>query len=252
MPSAIELGRITTYLDDLLEVSKYTESEPSNGLMLDAGQPVSHLAAAVNTSFASIQGAASSGAQLMLVHHTTSASIDMDLKAQKEDALRANGVSLYAAHASLDCHSDFSNSVTLASALGVEVEGRFVQYSGGLAGAFGAVSGSFESFVDSVRRNLGVRADAWKNNDTFARIGIVSGGGPWTAWVAEARTFGCDTYLTGEGTMYTKLFAREMGVNLILATHYATEMYGIQALTRHVAEVFQLPWEFVPEDPGVG
>jgi dinuclear metal center YbgI/SA1388 family protein len=252
MPSAIELGQITKYLDALLEVSKYDEGQPSNGLMVDAGRPVSRLAAAVNTSFASIQGAASVGADLMLVHHTTWASIDLDLKQQKEDALQAKGVSLYGAHAALDCHGDFGNAVTLASALDVEVEGRFVEYAGRLAGAYGGVNGTFGDFIDRVGSVLGVRPKAWKNNDLFGRIGIVPGGGPWTTYLAEARKLGCDTYLTGEGTMYTKLFAREMGINLILATHYATEMHGIQALTKHVAGGFQLPWEFVPEDKDVG
>jgi putative NIF3 family GTP cyclohydrolase 1 type 2 len=118
----VDLARIVEHLDGLLEASKYDEGEPSNGLMLDAGQPVSRLACAVNTSFESIEGAAASETQLMLVHHTTWASIDLDLKEQKERALRDKGISLYAAHAALDCHPEFSNAVTLAEALGVRVE----------------------------------------------------------------------------------------------------------------------------------
>jgi len=252
MPSEIPLTRIVKHLDNLLEISKYDEGVPSNGLMVDAGRPVSRLAAAVNTSFESIDGAAAAGAQLLLVHHTTWESIDRDLKEKKEEALRARGVSLYGAHAALDCSAEFSNAVTLAAALGVEVEGRFVEYGGGLAGAYGSVSGTFEGFVDRVREVLGVRIDAWKNSDRFGRIGIVPGGGPWTSYVAEAQGLGCDTYLTGEGTMYTKLFARETGMNLILATHYSTETYGVQALTASVAKEFDLPWEFVREDAAVG
>ena len=93
--------------------------------------------------------------------------------------------------------------------------------------------------------------DAWENSETFGRVGIVAGGGPWTSYVAEARALGCDTYLTGEGTMYTKLFARETGMNLIIATHYATEMHGIQALADHVARHFQLPWDFIEEDADI-
>jgi putative NIF3 family GTP cyclohydrolase 1 type 2 len=248
VPSEIPLARIVKHLDDVLEVSKYDEGMPSNGLMLDAGRPVSRLAAAVNTSFASIEGAASAGAQLMLVHHTTWESIDQHLKVLKEDALRAGGISLYGAHAALDCSPEFSNAVTLAAALGVEVEGRFLEYGGGLAGAYGTTGGTFDRFVESVSAVLGIRVDAWQNNDRFGRVGIVPGGGPWTAYVAEAQDLGCDTYLTGEGTMYTKLFARETAMNLILATHYATETHGIKALTQSVAQTFSLPWDFIHED----
>ena len=59
---------------------------------------------------------------------------------------------------------------------------------------------------------------------------------------------GCDTYITGEGSMYTKLYAREIGMNLLFGSHYATELPGIKALTEQVSAQFGLPWEVVPED----
>jgi putative NIF3 family GTP cyclohydrolase 1 type 2 len=192
-----------------------------------------------------------SGADLLLVHHTTWASIDLQLKNAKEKALDEAGLSLYCAHAALDCHQEFSNAHTLADRLGIHVLGRFAPYGGGLAGAHGEVDGSFPEFVERVRGLLGVRVDAWENSETFGHVGLVPGGGPWTSMVEEARSLGCDTYLTGEGTMYTKLFARETGMNLVLATHYATEIYGIQALASQVAEQFDLPWAFVREDPDI-
>jgi putative NIF3 family GTP cyclohydrolase 1 type 2 len=63
----VPLDRIADYLDGLLEVSKFDEGEPSNGLMFDARRAVTRVAAAVNTSFTSIKGAAESGADLLLV-----------------------------------------------------------------------------------------------------------------------------------------------------------------------------------------
>lgn len=88
MPPEVALDRLAGYLDDLLAVSKYEEGEASNGLMVDSGQPIRRLAAAVNTSFESIRGAAAARANLLLVHHTTWASIDLHLKEEKETALR--------------------------------------------------------------------------------------------------------------------------------------------------------------------
>lgn len=252
MAPQVALPTIVGYLDDLLQVSRYDEGEPSNGLMVDGGRPVTRLAAAVNTSFDSIRGAAERGASLLLVHHTTWASIDHELKPKKEAALKEAGISLYAAHAALDCHPEFSNSEVLARQLGVQILGRFVQYGGGLAGAYGAVDGSFEQFVERVRKELGTRVDAWKNAEAFARVGIVAGGGGWTTYLAEAQTLGCDTYLTGEGSMYTKLYAREAGMNLVMATHYATETGGVRALAGHLGAHFALPWDFVREAPDIG
>jgi dinuclear metal center YbgI/SA1388 family protein len=251
VPSEVELQRIVSYADELLDVAKYDEGEPCNGLMVDAGRPVTRLTASVNTSFESIRNAAAVGAELLLVHHPTVASIDRELKERKEEALRAAGVSLYGAHAALDCHPDFGNSFALARLLRVRILGSFVEYCGGLAGAYGDVDGSFDELVERIQATLEVDVDAWENSPTFGRVGIVAGGGPWTTYISEARSLGCDTYLTGEGSMYTKLFAKETGTNLIIATHYATETDGIQALALHLARQFQLPWEFVREDPAI-
>lgn len=245
------LAEVVTYLDELLETAKYTEEEPSNGLMLDAGRPVTRIAAAVNTSHVSIRGAADAGAELMLVHHTTWASIDRHLKAEKEQALRDAGVSLYAAHAALDCAADFGNADSLARLLGVTVEGRFMSWAGGQAGVYGTAAGTFAELVERAREALGAPVESWQNSDAFGRVAIITGAGLWTAMLDEARQLGCDTYVTGEGAMYTKLFARETGLNLVLGTHYATEAPGIKALAARAGERFGLPWVFVAEHPDV-
>ncbi|MDZ4278356.1 MAG: Nif3-like dinuclear metal center hexameric protein, partial [Dehalococcoidia bacterium] len=204
-----------------------------------------------NTSFASIRGAAEAGAQLLLVHHTTWASIDLHLKDEKEEALRSAGVSLYGAHAALDCAPEIGNADTLARRLGVRIEGRFASFAGGQAGVFGGVDGSFAGLVDRAREVLGVAVESWENSESFGRVAVVTGAGGMTPMMNEARALGCDTYVTGEGAMYTKLFARETGLNLVLGTHYATEALGIQSLAERVGEHFGLPWTFVREDPDI-
>ncbi len=251
MHPAVALPEITRYLDELLDVAKYQEEEPSNGLMVDAGQPVMRIAAAVNTSFASIRGAADAGAQLLMVHHTCWASIDLHLKEEKEEALRTSGVSLYAAHAALDCAPDVGNADSLARLVGLRIEGRFMGWAGGHAGVYGRMDGTFEELVERTRQALGVPVESWKNADAFGKVGIVTGAGLWTPMLNEARSLGCDTYLTGEGAMYTKLFAREVGLNLILGTHYGTETPGIKTLAERASDHFQLPWSFIREDPDI-
>jgi len=41
---------------------------------------------------------------------------------------------------------------------------------------------------------------------------------------------GLDTLITGEADYPTEVKARELGINLILAGHFETEMFGVQAL----------------------
>ncbi|MEX0786057.1 MAG: Nif3-like dinuclear metal center hexameric protein [Dehalococcoidia bacterium] len=252
MSDGVPLADLVAYLDDVLEVSRYAETEPeANGITLDAGRPVSRIAAAVNTSFASIRGAAEAGAQLLIVHHTTWPSIDLGLMPEKQQALRDAGLSLYGAHASLDASPRFGNGSVLAPKLGVTVEGRFLEYCGGLAGVYGSRAGAFADFVAVANDVLGAPVESWQNRDDFGHVAIVTGAAGMTNMVEEARSLGCDTYLTGEGSMYTKLYARETKINLVFGTHYATERFGPEALAKHVAEHYGLPWSLIAEDPDI-
>jgi dinuclear metal center YbgI/SA1388 family protein len=251
MLPTVELSDIVAYLDDLLQVSRYTETG-TNGLLWNAGEPVARIAAAVNTTFETIQGARREGCQLLLVHHPAWPHIDLHLKEEKEEALRLAGVSLYASHAPLDCASEFGNSATLARLLGIRVEGRFLGFEGGHAGVYGVTDGDFPALVERVRRTIGNEIEAHQNTRSFGRVAVVTGAGGWTAALDEARRLGCDTFVTGEGSMHTRLFARETGMNLILGGHYATEAPGIRGLARIVGERFGLPWRFIPETPPIG
>ncbi|MBW3629405.1 MAG: Nif3-like dinuclear metal center hexameric protein, partial [Gemmatimonadetes bacterium] len=45
--------------------------------------------------------------------------------------------------------------------------------------------------------------------------------------------------------------AAEGGLNLYLGGHYATEVWGVQALARHLEERFGLPWSFIDNPTGL-
>ena len=98
---------------------------------------------------------------------------------------------------------------------------------------------------------LGRPPEAHRHRPTAARVGIVTGAGGMTGWLEEAISLGCDTYLTGEGSMYTRLYAKEAGVNLVLGGHDLTERPGIEALGRRTAARFGLEHRFL-EEPHIG
>src|SRR5437867_662621 len=101
MPAAIPLGDIVSWLGGLLRLDSYPQEEPETGLVVNGRSPVSRIACAVNTSFASIEGARRAGAELLIVHHSTWSFIDLGLRDAKMQAIQAAGLSLYAAHAVL-------------------------------------------------------------------------------------------------------------------------------------------------------
>jgi putative NIF3 family GTP cyclohydrolase 1 type 2 len=65
--------------------------------------------------------------------------------------------------------------------------------------------------------------------------------------MAEAQAIGCDTILTGEAIMFGILFAKEAGLNLVIAGHHATEVPGVMALSARLARDLMLDVTFIPE-----
>jgi putative NIF3 family GTP cyclohydrolase 1 type 2 len=139
----------------------------------------------------------------------------------------------------------------LAQLLGIPVDGRFAMYQGAHAGVHGPWSGSLDDLGTALRSAIGGAPEIHQNAARCERVGIVPGAGGLTSWLEEALDLGCDTYLTGEGSMYTRLFAREVGLGLVLAGHYRTEAPGIRALAERTAARFALEWVFV-EDEAIG
>jgi putative NIF3 family GTP cyclohydrolase 1 type 2 len=254
MHANASLAEMVAWLDEQLAVAAFAEEPDSNGLLYQspAGDGVSRFAVAVNTSLTTIVGAARAGANLLIVHHAPWAAVDLHLREEKLAALEAANLSLYGAHASLDCAPRTGNAWALAELLGVTVEGTFAEFFGGHAGVYGRpADADFTALIAHASRVLGVQVEAHQHAKTCARVGIVTGAGGGTPEMDEARRLGCDTYLTGEGSMFTRLFARESGMNLILGTHYATEAPGIRGLGERLAAHAGIPWEFIADAPDV-
>jgi putative NIF3 family GTP cyclohydrolase 1 type 2 len=54
-----------------------------------------------------------------------------------------------------------------------------------------------------------------------------------------------NTFITGEAPHWAAVAAEELGMNLLLGGHYATEVFGVKALAAHLSERFRVPWEFI-------
>jgi putative NIF3 family GTP cyclohydrolase 1 type 2 len=71
----------------------------------------------------------------------------------------------------------------------------------------------------------------WTHNDSLVRrIGVATGGGHMTPHIKEAADKGCDTYITGETSLYTVEYARYRRINLLVGTHTHTELLGLEGM----------------------
>jgi putative NIF3 family GTP cyclohydrolase 1 type 2 len=240
------LVEVKAYLDELLRVAGLEES--GNGLVIGGRPLVSKVGLAVNCSFQAIEGAAERSCDLLVTHHAAWSSTDAHLAEEKYDRLRELGVNLYVAHECLDLARDIGTADALARGVRVAIQGPFKPDGEHDWGVHGVTTGHFVEFVARVGHKLGAEPRAWKNADSFGHVAIVAGYGGRPEWMARAQGLGCDTFLTGEGLMFGPLFAKEAGLNLIMAGHYATEAPGVMALSARIARDLGLEVTFIAEE----
>jgi dinuclear metal center YbgI/SA1388 family protein len=239
------LVEVKAYLDELLKIAGLEES--GNGLVVGGRPTVSKVGLAVNCSLQAIEEAAKRGCDLFVSHHAAWPHIDQHLSGRKYDRLRELGINYYAAHECLDLAREFGTADALARAVRVSVQGTF-DLEGEAICVHGLSTGHWLEFVVRVANQLGIEPRRWKNTDSFGHVAIVPGWGGQTSFMAQAQALGCDTFLTGEASMFGLLFAREAGINLVLAGHYATEVPGVMALSTRIARDLKLDVTFIPEE----
>ncbi len=235
---------LVTYLDDLLRVGEI-EDVSDNGLQVEGADQVSRVAFAVDGSLAAFEAARDADAQMLIVHHGLfwgKPLLLTGMHRQRVNTLLQANLSLYAVHLPLDLHPDVGNNTTLARWLGLEDVAPFGQYKGVVIGARGSlpIPLALPDLVAQIEAQLGEPVLAtWPFGSSHVmQIGIVSGGGAFV--VAEAAKAGLNTILTGELSHTAYHEAREQGINVIFAGHYATETAGLLALADHLAERFDL------------
>jgi putative NIF3 family GTP cyclohydrolase 1 type 2 len=177
----------------------------------------------------------------IFTHHPmdfeTSARGIIPISTRSLERMKQAGISLYSAHAPLDCHAVVSTSRALARAIKVPADGTFAEYHGGHAGVWGEIGPTtLTEFIAAVAVACGVdRVDHKRNDDTVRRVAICAGGAAFPELMQEAVDLGCDTYVTGDfrvrhGGPWAEehrprfdAFVESVPLNLIGASHYATE-----------------------------
>ncbi len=250
-----DLHEIVEYLDEYLEVDRVPDAPGArNGLQVDARSPVERICAAVDACQTTIEAAAEDGAQLLLVHHGLFWGDPLPVTGRTYRRLKAlfdADLALYSAHAPLDVHPEIGNNSLLARALGLEIEGRFGSWRGlDEIGVWSAVDLSLGELTDRIGEVCDTQPFVIRGGPNHVRrVGIITGGADSS--IEEAHEAGLDTFVTGEGSHHSFHDAMELGVNVVYAGHYATEVLGVKALAELLAGRFDLSWSFVDHPTGL-
>jgi len=248
------LSQIVEYTNDYLRVAEI-EDWPNalNGLQIENSGRVTKIGAAVDVSTRVLTAAAKKDVDLLIVHHGLFwqglQSVIGGLRRQLKLAFE-NDIALYSVHLPLDLHPKVGNNAQLAAALGLKSTKPFLEEKGQLIGLRSKMSGSRDDLIRKFRKVLRGSVKAFNFGPKNPKnIGIITGAAGSEIYRVAAENI--DTFITGEAPHWAAVAAEELGINLLLGGHYATETFGAKALAAHLSERFVLAWEFLDFPTGL-
>jgi len=240
----MDVSELAARYDEALRTSDYADVDASaNGLQVGSGDgEVEHVAFAVDAAVETIESAVSVDADVLVTHHglswggierVTGRDFDRIAPLIRED------VALYVSHLPLDGHTDLGNAAGLADLLGLAGRERF----GAMGPEYIGLAGTADALDPaSVRATLETELDHGTGGvrhldfgpSEIEDVAVVTGSG--ADWFDAAVERGADAFITGEGKQKLYHQAKEAGVHVYLAGHYATETFGVNALADRASD----------------
>jgi dinuclear metal center YbgI/SA1388 family protein len=242
------LSDIVSYTDRFLRIRDVGDWDNAlNGLQIENSGRVTRVGVAVDVSTRVLTEAAKRNIDFLIVHHGLFWSGLQPVRGALRRQLRLafeNDIALYSAHLPLDIHPRVGNNAQLVAALGLKSAQPFLEEKGQPVGLKIRVSLQRSELVRKLEKALNgpVKLFDFGLKQTRA-IGVVTGAaGSEIYRVADE---GIDTFITGEAPHWAAVATEELGMNLLLGGHYATEVFGVKALAAHLSKRFRVPWEFI-------
>jgi len=254
------LAKIAEFLDDALNIANVPDySNAVNGVQLANLGEIERVATAVDFSSETVTGAIDAGARLLIVHHGMFWGGIEPITAHRHQrlwSLITHDVAVYSAHLPLDIHPELGNNALLATRLGLSPSGGFFKYQTinvGLTGEGDVPTRVLaEKAGDLAAEFRGTLVTTPFGDDRVTRRwGICTGSGADSASLKEAAQRGIDTLIVGEGPHHTSVEARELGIVVLYAGHYATETLGVRALGDLLTRTLGITSTFIDAPSGL-
>lgn len=223
------------------------ESWDNVGLLIGRfEQPVTRVMTCLTITPESAAEAIAEGAELIVTHHplpfrplkrltgeTPEGRLLLDLIAAK--------VAVYSPHTAFDSAAEGINQ-RLAAGLGLQAIAPLLPAAepGIGAGRYGRLAKplTLAELTAAVKQLLGIeRAQAVGDDRPITQVAVACGSAG--EFLAPAAAVGCECLVTGEVRFHTALEAEALGVGLVLAGHYASERFGLEALAEVLAGQFR-------------
>ncbi len=251
-----QLNSIVTYLDSLLKPGEF-QDYGFNGLQLESPRSdIRKVAFAVDAGMSVIEEAVAQDAHLLIVHHGIMWGKPEPIcgpYGKKVELLLRSRCSLYASHLPLDAHSEVGNAFELGRFFELQNLESFFEHRGKTIGAKGRFSKARE-LAELIEKAKSMHGSSLPLALPFGKnfienVGIVTGSGS-EALEACARA-GFDLLISGEPKHEAYHRAKELGINALFTGHYASETFGVNALSRRLKRDFDVEIIFIDEPSGI-
>jgi dinuclear metal center YbgI/SA1388 family protein len=257
MSKELKTGEIDAFFKGFLDIEGFVAADNSqNGIQVDNdGSGVRKIAFAVDAAMETFKQAAERGAGLLFVHHGLFWGKPLRINGVLRNRIKFlldNNICLYGVHLPLDQHPEFGHNAVMAKMLELENIEPFGMYHGRKVGYKGVFPKpvTVDEVVKKIsfmgRPPVGVFPFGKSENKSAA---IISGGAPYNA--DEAIEEGVDLFITGESSHGVYHSCMEGKINMISGGHYNTEVWGLQAVMRHLSAELGIDAEFIDVPTGL-
>lgn len=254
------LAALAELLDQTLNIAGIPDYPNAvNGVQLENIGDIERVATAVDFSSETVTGAINGGAKLLVVHHGMFWGGVQPITKHRHQRLWnliTHDVAVYSAHLPLDVHPLLGNNALLARRLGLEPSGGFAKFQNIDVGLSGEANVRTKLLADHAAKLASeyrgtLVSTQFENDRVTRRWGMCTGSGADSSTLREAAQRGIDTLIVGEGPHHTAIEARELGIVILYAGHYATETLGVRALGDLLAQRFGVSTTFIDAPSGL-
>lgn len=225
----IHLNDIYKYINELAPFNAQMDFDNSGLLIGNGFSEVHNPILALDITSEVINNAISLNSNLIITHHPVifhplNSILETDDKGKLIGDLIKNGISVISAHTNADL-AEYSVSDCLIDLFNCSNSFGLEEEAGGIyLGRIGELQTamSFSEFMPLVCAKLNTGGLKYYNAGlSVKKIGFIGGAG--SSSIPTARKKGCDTMVTSEIKHHEYLQAKELGINVIDAGHFATE-----------------------------
>ena len=232
----MKIREIYDFLDSIAPYNTQCEWDNSGFMCGDMDRDVDSVMLCLDCTNDVIEQAVANNCRCIVCHHPLIFSPVKKIYAGTPlyNAIK-NDITVISAHTNLDMAEDGVNDV-LSKILGLtDCEKLFAE--GAPFMRMGNVSEqsaiAFASFVADI---LGNGAEVYDSGRMVKKVAVCGGAGG--EYIPEAFAAGCDTFITGEAKHHERLEAGRLGINLIVAGHFSTEVPVLQNLCDKLVRAF--------------